>query len=260
MIRSNLCNYSDSTQQLQVWQWIILIKKVIFQNCAPFTDSITEINNVQVNDAQKKLCSNAYVYNLIGYSDAYSKTSWSLWQYYRDEPVSHNNDNIIDNSNNNASFKVQQQITGQTGNVGTKDVEMMVPLKYLLKFWRILEIRLINCEIALHLKCSRKCTIVAGTGNNQNPTFQINDTKLYVPVVALSTQQNINLLEQLESGFKRIINWNKYLTKTTNQAQNRYSGYLIDPSFQGVSRLFVLVFEDDNGQESLKENCGNKIL
>ena len=53
MIRSDLCNYSDSTQQLQVWQWIILIKKVIFRNCVPFTDSITKINNVQVNDAQK---------------------------------------------------------------------------------------------------------------------------------------------------------------------------------------------------------------
>ena len=53
MIRSDLCNYSDSAQQLQVWQWIILIKKVIFQNCVPFTDSITKINNVQVNDAQK---------------------------------------------------------------------------------------------------------------------------------------------------------------------------------------------------------------
>ena len=235
-------------------------KKVIFQNCAPFTDFITEINNAQVNDSQKKWCSNAYVKNLIEYSDAYSKTSGDLWQYYRDEPVLDNNGNIIDNSNNNASFTFQQQITGQTGNSGTKGIEIMVPLKYLLNFWRKHEIRLINCEITLHLKYSRRCTIVAGIANNQNPTFQINDTKLYVPVVALSTQQNINLLEQLESGFKRIINWNKYLTKTTNQAQNRYSGYLIDPSFQGVSRLFVLVFEDDNGQESLKENCGNKIL
>ena len=98
----------------------------------------------------------------------------------------------------------------------------MVPLKYLSNFWRTLEMLLINYEISLQLKWSRKCIIVAGIANNQNPTFQINDTKLYVPVVALSTQQNINLLEQLESGFKRIINWKKYLTKTINQAQNRY--------------------------------------
>ena len=197
-------------------------KKVIFQNCAPFTDFITEINNAQVNNSQKKWCSNASVKNLIECSDAYSKTSGDLWQYYRDERVLDNNSNIIDNSNNNASFTFQQQITGQTENSGTKGIEIMVPLKYLLNFWRKQEIPLINCEITLHLKYSRKCTIVVGIANNQNQTFQINDTKLYVPVVALSTQQNINLLEQQESGFKRIINWNKYLTKTTNQAQNRY--------------------------------------
>ena len=64
------------------------------------------------------------------------------------------------------------------------------------------------------------CIIVAGTANNQNSSFQINDTKLYVPVVTLSTQENIKLLKQLESGFKRTINWNKNLIKTTNQAQN----------------------------------------
>ena len=75
------------------------------------------------------------------------------------------------------------------------------------------------------------CIIVAGTANNQNSSFQINDTKLYVPVVTLSTQENIKLLKQLESGFKRTINWNKYLAKTTNQARNRYFDYLIDLSF-----------------------------
>ena len=65
---------------------------------------------------------------------------------------------------------------------------------------------LINCEISLQLKWSRNCTLVAGTAANQNPTFQINDTKLYVPVVTLSTQENIKLLKQLQSGFKRTIN------------------------------------------------------
>ena len=85
------------------------------------------------------------------------------------------------------------------------------------------------------------CIIVAGTANNQNSSFQINDTKLYVPVVTLSTQENIKLLKQLESGFKRTINWNKYLAKTTNQARNRYLDYLIDRSFKGVNRLFFFV-------------------
>ena len=84
-------------------------------------------------------------------------------------------------------------------------------------------------------------------------SFQITDTKLYVLVVTLSTRENIKFLKQLESGFKRIINWNKYLPKTTNQARNRYLDYLIDPSFQGVNRLFVLSFKDNNGRESQKQ-------
>ena len=74
---------------------------------------------------------------------------------------------------------------------------------------------LINCEICLQLKWSKNCILVAA---NQNPEFKITDTKLYVPVVTLSTQDNIKLLKKLESGFKRTINWNKYLPKKTNQA------------------------------------------
>ena len=86
---------------------------------------------MQVNDAQKihKVMS---MYNLIEYSDAYLKISGNLWQYYRDEPALNANDKVIDfpaNNNNSASFKFKQQITGQRGNAGTKDVEIMVPLK-----------------------------------------------------------------------------------------------------------------------------------
>ena len=80
---------------------------------------------------------------------------------------------------------------------------------------------LINCEVSLHFICLKNCIPVAGTVANQNRTFQINDTKLYVPVVTLSTHENIKLLKQLESGFKRIINWNKYLGKRRNQAQHK---------------------------------------
>ena len=112
---------------------------------------------------------------------------------------------------------------------------------------------LINCEISLQLKWSKNCILVAGTVANKNPSFEINDTKLYVPVVTLSTQENIKLLKQLESSFKRTINWNKYLAETTNQARSRYVDYLTDPSFQGVNRLFVLPFENDNGRESYKQ-------
>ena len=72
------------------------------------------------------------------------------------------------------------------------------------------------------MKWSRNCILVASTANNQNPSFQINNTKLYVPIVTFSTQENRKLLKQLKSGFKRTINWNKYLAKTTNQSRNRY--------------------------------------
>ena len=101
------------------------------------------------------------MYNLTEYSDAYSKTSGSLWQYYRDEPALDDNGNIIDflTNYNSASFKFKQKITGKTGNGGTKDVEIMVPLKYLRNVWRTLEMPLINCEVSLQLKWSRKCII-----------------------------------------------------------------------------------------------------
>ena len=90
------------------------------------------------------------MYNLIEYSDTYLKTSESIWQHYRDEPVLDNNGNIIDFpaiNNNSVLFKFKQEITGKTGNAGTKNAEIMVPLKYLSNFWRTLEIPLINCEI-----------------------------------------------------------------------------------------------------------------
>ena len=115
----------------------------------------------------------------------------------------------------------------------------MVPLKYLNNYCRTLEMPLINCEISLQLKWSRHCIIVVVSANNQNPSFQINDTKLYVPAVTLSTQENTKLLKQLESGFTRTINWSKYLGKTTNQSQNRYLDYVIDSSVQVVNKQFI---------------------
>ena len=110
-----------------------------------------------------------------------------------------------------------------------------------------------NCEISLQLKWSRNCILVAGTVANQNRGFRINDAKLDIPVVTLSTQENIKLLKQLGCGFKGTINWNKYLAETTNQAQNRYLDFLIDPSFPGVNRLFVWSFENNNDRKSVRK-------
>ena len=84
--------------------------------------------------------------------------------------------------------------TGQTGSDGTKDVEIIVPLKYLSSFWQTLEMPLINCETNLLWKRSKACILVVATVANQNPCFQINDIKLYFLVVTLSTQENMNFL------------------------------------------------------------------
>ena len=196
-------------------------KGVLFKNCAPFTNCISEINNTQVDNA-KDIHILMPMYNLIEYSDNYAKTSGSLRQYYRDDP----NDNLA----NSESFKFKVKITGNTPAADNeKDVEIMVPLKYLSNFWRTLEMPLINSEVNLILAWSSTCVITNSTGAG---TFEMTDTKLYVPVVTLSTKENAKLLQQLKSGFKRVINWNKYLSKPELLRQNANLNYLIEPSFQ----------------------------
>ena len=128
----------------------------------------------------------------------------------------------------------------------------MVPLKYLSNFWRTLEMPLINCEVNIIIILTWSSTFVFIATNipNQNATFAISGTKLYAPVVTLSTQENTTFLQQLKSGFKRVINRNKYLSKRELLAQNPNLNHLIEPSFQGVNRLFVLVFENDDHRTS----------
>ena len=127
------------------------------------------------------------LYNLTEYSGNYSKTLGSLWQYYKDDP---NN-----NMGNSESFKSKIKITGKTPDDGnTKDLEIIVPLKYLSNFFRTLEMLLINCEVSLILTWSKDCVITNSEGEGK---FAITETKLYVPVVYLSTQDNAKLLQQL---------------------------------------------------------------
>ena len=252
MLKSSLCDYSDA--YILVKRTITIAgagdnaaarqtderdKGVVFKNCAPFTNCISEINNTQVDNA-KDIDIVMPMYNLMEYSGNYAKTSGSLWQYYRDEP----NNNLA----NSESFKFKVKITGKTPNDDNeKDVEIMVPLKYLSNFWRTLEMSLINCEVNLILTWSSTRVITNSTGAG---TFEITDTKLYVPVVTLSTKENAKLLQQLKSGFKRVINWNKYLLKPELLRRNPNLNYLIEPSFQGVNRLFILAFENDTQRTS----------
>ena len=132
------------------------------------------------------------------------------------------------------------------------DVEIMVPLKYLSNFWRTLEMPLIYCEVDVVLTWSASCVILYTNVANQILTFAITETMLYDPAVTLSAQNNEKLLSQLNSGFKRTTNWKKYLAKPELLRQNPNLNHLVEPSFQGVNRLFVLAFEDDAQRTSNK--------
>ena len=119
---------------------------------------------------------------------------------------------------------------------------MAVPLKYLSKFWRSLEIPFINCKVKISLSWNENYFLTSLVGNT---TFTITDAKLYVPVVTLSIEDNAKLMKLLNEGFKRFVYWNKYKVipnKTYNQ--NSYIRKLLDASFQGVKRLFVLAYDN----------------
>ena len=103
--------------------------------------------------------------------------------------------------------------------------------------------KLINCESNIILTWSLTCVITNFIGAGR---FTIVDTKRFVAVVTLSTQDNAKLLQQLNFGFKRTINLNKYQIDPKTYAQNRYLNYLVDSSFQGVNRYFVLFYETEN--------------
>ena len=108
-----------------------------------------------------------------------------------------------------------------------------------------------KCEINLIWTWSVNYVIIYTNVANQNPTFEITETKLYVPVVTLSAQDNAKLLIQLKSGFKTTINWNEYLSKPELLAKNPNFNHLVEPSFQGVNRVFVVAFENDAQRTSI---------
>ena len=183
------------------------------------------------------------MYNLIEYSDNYSDTSGSLWQFKRDEVPANNADLTI---NNSQSFKYKAALLGKTAdavnntNSSVKEAKIVVPLKYLSNFWRSLEMPLINCKVYLELNCIEDC-ILSSAGDSAK--FAITDAKLHVPIVTLSTKDSVNLTKQLSEGFKRSVYWNSYQikpAKVIEKGKNLYK--LLNASFQGVRRLFVLAY------------------
>ena len=297
MLRSNLCDYSDA--YILVKGTITVTapgvnnnanntrdkrnRPLILKNNAPFVSCITRINGELIEDAND-LDIVIPMYNLLEYSKNYRKTIGSLYNYYRDELSDDTDDNNFDNINvvNSNTFKYKNKITGNTYNVnagaqgyvvnknGTQDVELAIPLKYLGNFWRALNIPLISCEVFFELKWDKNCIITSleqrdiGGGNRDNAptgaTLSINDCKLYVPAVTLSKDDEIKLLTNLKSGFKREIIWNKYRSQMTTEAINNNLNILIYPTFTNVNILFVLAYQNVDDRQSYDEFYLPKVM
>ena len=231
---------------------------VAFKNCAPFTRCVTHINDEHAKTAEN-LDVIMPMYNLIEYSDNYLDPSGSLYQFKRDESPMNDAGNPLDVSlENSTTFKYKANHLGKAadadGNgISLKNIKIDVPLKYLSDFFRSLEMPLINCKIHLKLNWNNNCvmhgadTYAGGDNvNNRETTFKITSTALYVPIVTLSTKDNVNFTKQLNEGFKRSVHWNEYKSKikTKEADANNLKRFPLDASFQGVNRLFVLAFND----------------
>ena len=226
--------------------------RLALKNCAPFTKCNLEINDEHVDTAEN-LDIVMPMYNLIEYSDNYQDSSATLYQYKRVEPPE--DDAVADlTADNSSSFKYKikllgnvTEVVGNAAGVRRLNVKIVVPLKYLSNFFRSLEMPLINCKIKLNLTWKKECVLSTGVGE---AVFIINDTKLYVPVVTLSKEDNKDFIEQQNKGFQRSIYWNEYKTKEINENAdaNVFKYINLDPSFQGVNRLFVMAYNSANGQ------------
>ena len=260
-------------------------RPVILKNNAPFISCITKINGELIEDAEH-LDIVMPMYNLLECSKNYRKTVVSLYNYYRDELSDDDNNNNFLNNNvvNSNAVLYKNRFIGNTYNVDStiagaadddsrlpnpnydadrsgkkEEVEIVIPLKYLGNFWRALNMPLISCELSLELKWDKDCVITSqhivnlDGGDNAAPTdatLAINDCELYVPVVTLSKNDEIKLLANLKSEFKREIIWNKYRLQMSTGTDNDNLNILIDPTFTNVKRLFVLAYQAASNRQS----------
>ena len=170
-----------------------------------------------------------------------------MWNYFRDETTT-DDDHVINHYLKSKSFDYKSSVIGKFGDINNDNkadrdgIKIVVPLKHLSDFGRILNIPLINCEVSLCLTWSKGCIILSKAKRDTvaatrvsatnvsdvlsevdvsatNGTFKIKDTTLYVQVVTLSTQNDDKLLEQLKIEFKRTIKWNKYRSQMTRQTK-----------------------------------------
>ena len=240
-------------------------RPLILKNNAPFIRCISKINN-ELNEDAEDLDIVMSICNLLEYSKNYRKTIGLLYNYYRDELSNDADDVNFGNIKvvNSEAFKYKNTIIDNMYNVdstipnpagdaripnpnyeadesGKQTVQLAIPLKYLGNFWRALNMPLISCEVSLELKWNKNCIITSKQrqtnldgGNTVVPTgasLAISDCKLYVPVITLSKDNEIKLLTNLKSGFKRETKWNKYRSQMSIEAINNNLNILIDPTF-----------------------------
>ena len=211
VLKPNLCDYAEA--YILVAGTIraanaVNATRLALKNCAPFTKCNLEINDEHVDTAEN-LHIVMPMYNLIEYSDNYQDSSATL---YQDKPSEA--DAVADltaNNSNSLKYKIKllgnvTEVAGDAAGVRRLNVKVVVSLKYLNNFFRSLEMPLINCKIKLNLTWKKECVLSTGAGE---AVFIINDTRLYVPVVTLSKEDNAYFIEQQNKGFKRSIYWSE---------------------------------------------------
>ena len=255
VLKPNLCNYAEAYILVDGTirgERALNAARLALKSCAPFTKCNLEINDEHVDTAEN-LDIVMIMYNLIEYSDNYQDSSATLYQYERDEPPEADPiaNLTVDTS---SSFKYKINLLGNiavadpdAARIARLNVKIVVPLKYLSNFFRSLEMPLINCKIKLNLTWKKECVLSTDAGN---AVFIINDTKLYVPVITLSKEDDKEFIDQQNKAFQRSIYWNEYKTKElTEKADANVFKYInLDPSFQGVNRLFLMVYLRGNNQ------------
>ena len=204
VLKPNLCDYAEA--YILVDGTIraantVNATRLALKNFSPFTKCNLEINDEPVDTAEN-LDIVMLMYSLIEYPDNYQDSSATLYQYKRDEPPDNNVNLTADNS---TSFKYKVNLLGNiaaadpdNSREGRLNVKVVIPLKHLSNFFRSLEMPLINCKIKLNLTWKKECVLSIA---DDDAVFIINDTKLYVPVVTLSKEDNKHFIEQQNKSF-----------------------------------------------------------
>ena len=264
ILRNSICDYADSyiivtanfklisnfntgnaNEILQGKRLRVRNKNISFKNIAPFLKCIDKINGVEIDNAED-LDIVMNMYNLIEYSNNLTKTYESLFNFSREEK----NDQAL-SSVNSKSFKFKTSIYGKSPNDDsintTNEKKIVIPLKHLSRFFRKLNIPLINFEIELILSYEESCALVGVSNNNPLSTdFKIGDAKLYILVLKLNKNAEIKLYELMKNGFEKEIKWYRYECNIIKENNNNNLNVLIDPLVKNVNGLFVLGYSINN--------------